>query len=91
MDVKQINSAIMFGTLSNVELDSIIDAVKFRRASMQRQARYTLRVGSSVIWVSAKRGIRAEGTVTKIATKYATVRDTTGSMWKVPMNMLEAA
>lgn len=91
MDIKQINSVIMFGTLSNVELDSIIDAVKFRRASMQRQARYTLRVGSNVVWVSAKRGIRAEGTVTKIATKYATVRDTVGTMWKVPMNMLEAA
>lgn len=91
MDVKQINSAIMFGTMSDVELNSIIDAVKFRRASMQRQARYTLQVGSSVGWVSAKRGIRAQGTVTKIATKYATVRDTGGLLWKVPMNMLEAA
>ena len=91
MDVKQINSAIMFGSLSDVELNSILDAVKFRRASMQRQARYTLQVGSSVGWHSQKRGVRAQGTVTKIATKYATVRDTSGMLWKVPMNMLETA
>lgn len=91
MDVKQINSVIMFGTLSDVELNSIVDAIKFRRASMQRQARYTLRVGSAVTWHSPKQGMRVKGTVEKIATKYVTVRNTAGMMWKVPMNMLEAA
>lgn len=91
MDIKQINSAIMFGTFTNTELDSIIDAVKFRRASMQRQARNTLRVGSTVYWNSTKMGSRVQGTVEKIATKYATVRDPLRGLWKVPMNMLEAA
>ena len=90
MDIKQINSAIMFGTFTDVELNSILDAVKFARTGLQRQARQTLRVGTSVSWYSPKRGMRGQGTVTKIALKYATVRDTAGMLWKVPMNMLEA-
>ena len=90
MDIKQINSAIMFGTLSNDELNSIIDAVKFRRASMQRQARYTLQLGSQVAFTSTKTGQRVQGSITKVAQKYATVSTGQG-LWKVPMNMLEAA
>lgn len=90
MDIKQINSAIMFGDFSNDELTSIIDAIKFRRASMTRQARYTLKVGSAVKFYSTKRGINVTGTITKVAVKYATVSTAQG-LWKVPMNMLEAA
>ena len=90
MDIKQINSAIMFGTFSNTELNSIIDAVKFRRASMQRQARYTLQIGSTVAFTSSKTGQRVQGSITKVAQKYATISTGQG-LWKVPMNMLEAA
>lgn len=89
--VKEINYSIMFGSLTNAELDSVIDAVKYARAGLQQQNRRSLRVGITVGWHSAKRGIRAQGTVTKIAQKYATVQDTSGCLWKVPMNMLEAA
>lgn len=88
MDIKQITSAIMFGTLSNDELNSVIDAVKFRRAQMQKTARYTLRVGADVEFTSTKTGQRVQGTVTKVAQKYATVRTAQG-LWRVPMNMLE--
>lgn len=90
MDIKQINSAIMFGDLTNDELNSIIDAVKFRRASMQRQARYTLKVGSNVTFTSTKTGQRVQGSITKVAQKYATVSTGQG-LWRVPMNMLETA
>lgn len=89
MDVKQINSAIMFGDLTNDELNSIIDAIKFRRASMQKQARYTLRVGSNVTFTSTKTGQRVQGSITKVAQKYATVSTDRG-LWRVPMNMLES-
>ena len=89
MDIKQINSAIMFGDLTNDELNSIIDAVKFRRASMQRQARYTLKVGSNVTFTSTKTGQRVQGSITKVAQKYATV-STAAGLWRVPMNMLES-
>lgn len=90
MDIKQINSAIMFGELTNDELNSVIDAVKFRRASMQRVARYTLQIGSPVQFTSVKTGQRVQGRITKVAQKYATVSTDRG-LWKVPMNMLETA
>ena len=90
MDVKQINSAIMFGTFSNDELTSIIDAVKFARSQLTQRARFTLRAGAKVKFYSTKRGINVEGTVTKVAQKYATVSTDRG-LWKVPMNMLETA
>ncbi len=37
--IQQINSAIMFGNLSNVELNSIVDAVKFARTQLTKQNR----------------------------------------------------
>lgn len=89
MDIKQINAEIMFGDFSNTELNSIIDAVKFRRAQMQKTARYTLKVGSDVMFTSSKTGQRVQGKVSKVAHKYATVQTNMG-LWKVPMNMLEA-
>jgi hypothetical protein len=90
MDIKAINSAIMFGDLTNDELNSIVDAIKYRRANMQRQARWTFKVGQPVKFYSTKRNMPVTGTLSKIALKYATV-STTHGLWKVPMNMLEAA
>lgn len=90
MDIQQITSAIMFGTLSNDELNSVIDAVKFRRAQMQKTARHSLRVGSAVKFNSHKFGVEVKGTVTKVAQKYATVSTQRG-LYRVPMNMLECA
>lgn len=92
MDIKQINSAIMFGSLTNTELDSIIDAVKFTRSVLANQNKRTLRLGARVRWNSPKQGRTVEGTVLKIATKFATVSENGRMMqWKVPMNMLEVA
>lgn len=88
--IQQITSEIMFGQLTNDELNAVIDAVKFRRAQMQKTARYTLKVGSDVQFTSTKTGQAVQGTITKVAQKYATVRTQTG-LWKVPMNMLETA
>ena len=48
MDVKQINSAIMFNTWTDTELSSMIDAVKFARANLQKQVKRSLTVGSTV-------------------------------------------
>lgn len=88
MDIKQINSHIMFGDFSNDELNSVIDAVKFRRASMQKQNIRQLSLGSTVKFTSTKRGFDVQGTVEKIALKYVTVRDPVRGLWKVPANML---
>jgi hypothetical protein len=90
MDIKQINSAIMFGTWTNVELSSMIDAVKWARANLSKQVKGSLRVGDKVSFSSTKTGMTMTGTVNKVAIKYVTVATPQG-LWRVPANMLEVA
>jgi hypothetical protein len=87
MDIKQINSAIMFGTWTDIELRSMIDAVKWNRAQLTQQTKRSLRIGDNVNFTSTKHGRNVTGVVTKIAIKYVTVRTVDG-LWKVPANML---
>jgi hypothetical protein len=87
MDIKQINSAIMFGTWTDVELRSMIDAVKWNRVQLQKQIKRSLALGDNVNFTSSKTGKNVTGVVTKIAIKYVTVRTVNG-LWKVPANML---
>lgn len=91
MDIKQINSAIMFGSLTNTELESIIDAVKFARGNLARQNKQALRIGARVKWRSPRNPFGEQGTVEKIATKFVTVKTDSQFRWKVPANMLEFA
>ena len=88
MDIKQINSAIMFGTWTDTELGSMIDAIKFARASLQKQTIRGLTLKSNVEFTSNKTGRTMRGFVTKIAQKYVTV-DTGMGLWRVPANMLK--
>jgi hypothetical protein len=87
MNVKQINQAIIQGGLSNTELSSIIDAVKFARSQLTQAIKYTLRVGDNVNFTSTKTGQNFTGVVMKVAIKYVTVKTATG-LWRVPANML---
>jgi hypothetical protein len=87
MDIKQINSAIMFGTWTDIELRSMIDAVKWNRAQLTQQTKRSLRIGDNVNFTSSKTGKNTTGVVTKIAIKYVTVKAITG-LWRVPANML---
>ena len=90
MNASQINSAIISGTFSNDELTSIIDAVKFARARLASSTKRELRIGSQVMWDSAKRGCTATGVVEKINVKNVVVREGT-LLWKIPANMLSLA
>lgn len=87
MEIKQINSAIMFGNWTDIELRSMIDAVKFNRSQLGKQIKRSLTVGDSVNFTSSKTGRNVTGIVTKIAIKYVTVKTVNG-LWKVPANML---
>lgn len=88
--IQEINSSIMFGDLSNDQLDSIISAVKYRRGQLTQKVKRGIAVGSQVKFYSTKRGQNFTGTVEKIAVKFVTVN--TGTMrWRVPANMLETA
>lgn len=88
MDIKQINSAIMFGTWTNAELTAMGDAIKFNRAQLAKQVKRSIVVGDNVEFTSNKNGRRMRGFVSKIAIKYVTV-NTGAGLWKVPANMLE--
>jgi hypothetical protein len=85
--VQEINTAIMFGDFTNVELMSMIDAVKWKRATLAKLTKASLALGDSVEFTSSKTGQTMTGFVTKIAIKYVTVK-TLGGLWRVPANML---
>jgi hypothetical protein len=85
--VQEINTAIMFGDFTNVELMSMIDAVKWKRATLAKLTKASLALGDSVQFTSSKTGQTMTGFVTKIAIKYVTVK-TLGGLWRVPANML---
>lgn len=87
MDIKQINQAIMFSDLTNDELMSVIDAVKFARARLTEQNKRGLSIGDNVNFNSTKLGRNITGVVTKIAIKFVTVKTVQGA-WRVPANML---
>ena len=89
-DIQQINRSIMFGTWTDIELRSMVDAIQFARSNLRKQVKRNLDVGVQVRWSSSKNPWGATGKVTKIAIKYVTVRnDKDGTLWKIPANMLE--
>lgn len=87
MDIKAINTAIITGNWTNMELSSMIDAVKYARSRLTQSTKASLRVGDNVNFTSTKTGQNVTGFVTKIAIKYVTVKTVTG-LWRVPANML---
>jgi uncharacterized protein YwbE len=87
LTIQQVNSAIMLQTWTNVELSSMIDAVKWNRANLANQIKRSIQVGDNVEFTSSKTGRLTRGHVTKIAIKYVTVNTGMGQ-WRVPANML---
>ena len=87
MNIRAINTAILSGNLTNDELVSVIEAVKYARSQLGKQIKYSLRVGDNVNFTSTKTGRNVTGHVTKVAIKYITVRTVDG-LWRVPANML---
>ena len=88
--IQEINQAIMFGEFTNVELESMIDAIKFARNSIANINKNQFRVGAQVKFRSNRNGVTYTGTVEKVKVKYILVRTNVG-MYNVPANMLEAA
>jgi hypothetical protein len=85
--IQEINQAIMFGDWTNTELASMIDAVKWRRATLSKLTKASLMIGDNVNFTSSKTGMNVTGLVVKIAIKYVTVKTAQG-LWRVPANML---
>lgn len=87
--IQQINSTIMFGNLTNVELNSIVDAIKYARAQLAKQNKRSLMPGDTVKFTSGRTGQTYTGTVNKVKIKYILVRTNSG-LFNVPANMVEA-
>ena len=93
MNIKQINTAIMQGDLTNEELNSIGDAIRFARAQLVVRNKSALAIGSNVKFTSSTRGT-ISGVVKKINRKFIIVDSSKpgsfiNSVWRVPANMLE--
>ena len=87
MNIQTINTGIINGTWTIAELNSMVDAIKFKRKIMNERAKAGLMIGDTVNFTSTRTGRNVTGTVTKIAIKYVTVRTLEG-LWRVPANML---
>jgi hypothetical protein len=89
LTIQEINKAIMFGSFTSAELNSIGDAIKFNRSQLIKQVKRSVTIGSTVKFTSNKNGNTYQGFVTKIAIKYITVKTHAGLQWRVPASMLE--
>jgi len=92
ISIQEINRAIIAGTLTNEDLNSIGEAIKFARAQLVQKNKFTLRTGSQVKFTSSKTGVTILGTVEKVNRKFIIVRENGKAFgnWRVPANMLEA-
>jgi len=92
MTLQEINRAIIAGTFSNEDLNSIGEAIKFARTQLGQKNKFTLRTGSQVKFTSSKTGVTILGTVEKVNRKFIIVRENGKAFgnWRVPASMLEA-
>ena len=86
--IQEVNSSIMFGDFTNEQLNSIISAIKFRRAQVTKETKRSMMLGDQVKFVHPKTGRTHIGVVAKIKIKNITVREG-NTNWNVPATMLE--
>lgn len=93
LKINDINHAIIAGTFTNEQLNSIAMAVKFARNQIANKNKFTMRVGSNVKFTGTKNGSTIYGIVEKVNRKYIIVRENNfgklSGTWRVPANMLE--
>lgn len=73
----------------NATLDAMIDLIKARRSSIQREVGSSFSVGDAVFF-NDRRGMKVTGTILKINPKTIKV-STTNGLWKVSPSLLMAA
>jgi hypothetical protein len=66
MNLKQVNTAIMQGNWTNDDLNSMIDAVKWRRAQLAKTVKNQLSPGTAVRFNSQKLGGMVSGTLESV-------------------------
>ena len=88
--IQQINSQIMFGSFTNEQLNSIVMAIKYRRAQITRETKRSIELGDIVKFVNPRSGRTHQGNVVKINIKNIKVREG-NTTWNVPANLLTVA
>ena len=92
MTLQQISTAIVTGSFTNEELNSIAAAITFARGQLARQSVFSLIVGGAVKFTSTRSGAQIRGTVVKVNRKFIHVKEHgTCATWRVPANMLTTA
>jgi ribosomal protein L35AE/L33A len=90
LSIQDVNSAIMFGSFTNEQLESIAMAVKYRRAQVARENKRSIMMGDVVKFVNPRSGRTHQGNVVKINIKNVKVREGF-TTWNVPASMLTVA
>jgi hypothetical protein len=88
--IQEVNIAIMHGEFTNEQLNSIQDAIKYRRAQLAKEVKRNFWNGDMVKFTNPKTGRTHIGVVVKVKIKNITVREGI-VQWNVPANMLTAA
>lgn len=87
LTIKEINSAIMFGSLTNEELSTVVQAVQFARAQLAKNNKNMILRGSKVRFTSTRTGQLVTGEVTDVKRKFVHIRAGMQN-WRVPMSMV---
>jgi ribosomal protein L35AE/L33A len=90
LSIMDVNSTIMFGSFTNEQLDSIVSAIKYRRAQVARENKRSIMLGDVVKFVNPRSGRTHQGNVVKINIKNVKVKEGF-TTWNVPANMLTVA
>jgi len=90
LTIAEVNTAIIAGNFTNEQLNSIGDAIKFARAQIANQNKFTLVKGTNVKFTNSRSGQTVRGTVEKVNRKFIIVKSGLTN-WRVPANMLSAA
>lgn len=90
MSLKQINELILTSELTDADINSIVESIKYVRSRNARLNLRTFRVGDAVQFKSSRSNQTVRGTIKKIAIKNIVI-DTAQGAWRVPANMVEMA
>lgn len=83
----EVVKSIMFGDLTNDELNQVGQAIKFRRAELAKVTKHSLKIGSTVSFIDGRNGRKYIGSVTGIKVKNVIV-NTGMTNFRVPASML---
>jgi len=86
--INDVNQAIMFGNFTNEQLESITQAIRYRRTQLGKEVKRAMAPGVAVKFYHPKQGRDITGTVNRIKQKYILV-DTAQGRYNVPANLLE--